>query len=132
MASGKTHDRTTFALSVCILPFQPVISAGCLVGGLLLSPDLDMANTHPSKRMLGLYGPYAMICGHHRSPLSHLPIVGTVGRVGYLAAIVWAVCHFTGVAIPPMPWLKDAAIGVEISALLHYFLDWGKSGWLIC
>jgi uncharacterized metal-binding protein len=131
MASGKTHDWTTIALSIGLSIWQPAIGIGCLLGGLLLSPDLDMPGSKPSQRMFGIYRPYAMLCGRHRSPLSHLPIVGTVGRVAYLAAIVWLLDQLFHWEIVPEPWMLEGIIGIEASALLHYALDLGKSGWLI-
>lgn len=149
MASGRQHDRLTLQLS---LPFAllwwpalglaGVASAlvGFLVGGLWLSPDLDTPSL-PSHRWgpLGLlWLPYRRLL-RHRSLLSHAPVLGTVGRLTYLGAVLLAL----SVALAPLgapgpghwigaagelwrrqgPLLLVALAGLEASAWLHLLQD---------
>ena len=100
MASGRRHDRTTWLLA---LPFgllwapglglAGVTTAGLafLLGGLLLSPDLD-TRSNATRRwgpLRPLWWPYRKGVPH-RSLLSHSPVLGTAGRLAYLAALLLA------------------------------------------
>lgn len=102
MASGRSHDRTTWALA---LPFGllwwpwlglgglTAATAAFLAGGLLLSPDLDTRSN--ATRRWGplrlLWWPYRRLL-RHRSLLSHSPLLGSAGRLAYLAAVTLALC----------------------------------------
>jgi uncharacterized metal-binding protein len=98
MASGRAHDRATCLLA---LPFGllwwPWLGApgvGCaglgfLLGGLLLSPDLD-TRSNPTRRwgaLRLLWWPYRRLL-RHRSLLSHSPVLGSAGRLAYLGGLV--------------------------------------------
>lgn len=96
MPAGRTHDRITFWTFPLILLialdrtrspwFTLVLTVGYLLGGVMLSPDLDI-HSHPYKRwgwLRWIWLPYRASIGH-RSPLSHAPIIGTTLRVLYLA-----------------------------------------------
>ncbi len=95
MASGRSHDQATRRLA---LPFGLLwapwlglvgvaVAAGAfLVGGLWLSPDLD-TRSRATQRWgpLGwLWWPYRRGLSH-RSLFSHSPVIGTAGRLIYLA-----------------------------------------------
>jgi len=100
MASGRAHDRATRLLA---LPFGLVwwpwlgwagvvtASTAFLVGGLLLSPDLDTRSN--AIRRWGplrlVWWPYRRLIVH-RSVLSHSPLLGMAGRLVYLATVVLA------------------------------------------
>jgi uncharacterized metal-binding protein len=149
MASGRAHDRATGLLA---LPFGllwwPWLGAtgslsaglGFLVGGLWLSPDLDTPS-NPSRRwgpLRMLWAPYRRLISH-RSLLSHTPLLGTAGRLAYLAALLLALSWLAQPLGGPAPaalalgaqqlWnqhrpqLLAALVGVEASAWLHLLQD---------
>jgi uncharacterized metal-binding protein len=149
MASGRHHDRATWLLA---LPFGGlwwpalglgglgVASLAFLLGGLLLSPDLD-TRSNPSQRWgpLGLlWWPYRKLL-RHRSLLSHSPLLGTAIRLAYLALLCLGLSLLLaplGGPPPPRllqiaaelwqqqrPLLLAALVGVEASAWLHLIQD---------
>ena len=122
--------------------------ASHVIGGLYLSPDLDLNGMMRCKswwrwERLGLgwdWRGYPKLAGCHRSAKSHAPILGTATRLGYLAVISavcipaiarhWrrsiAVAALTTVAANHAPWwalLCAAIVGVEFSAIAHYAQD---------
>ncbi|MCP9887635.1 metal-binding protein [Cyanobium sp. ATX 6A2] len=151
MASGRAHDRATWQLALPFgLVFAPalglagVVSAatGFLVGGLLLSPDLD-TRSNATRR----WGPLRMLWWPyrhglaHRSVLSHSPLLGTAGRLAYMAALALLASALLatlplGVPTPPellaaalelwqrqRPLLLSALVGLEASSWLHLIQD---------
>jgi uncharacterized metal-binding protein len=149
MASGQQHDRATWILA---LPFgllwgpwlglAGVAAAGLafLIGGLWLSPDLD-TRSNPSRRwgpLRLLWWPYRQLL-RHRSLLSHSPVLGSAGRLLYLAALVGLAGWLLQPWGAPSPlqlglglqtlWQQQrglslaALIGVEASAWLHLIQD---------
>jgi uncharacterized metal-binding protein len=149
VANGRSHDRATWALS---LPFSAlwwpwlglagVVTAGLafLVGGLLLSPDLD-THSNPTRRwgpLRLLWWPYRRLL-RHRSLLSHSPLLGTAGRLSYLGALGLAACLLLqplGAPTPQQlleaslalwrqqrPLLLAALVGLEASSWLHLIQD---------
>jgi uncharacterized metal-binding protein len=149
MASGRAHDRATWLLA---LPFGllwwPWLGpAGCggaalafLAGGLWLSPDLD-TRSNPTRRwgpLRLLWWPYRR-CLRHRSLFSHSPLLGSAGRLLYLAALLLALCQLTQPLGTPGPqqlleqgqalWHQQPALilamlsGVEASPCLHLIQD---------
>lgn len=149
MASGRHHDRTTklLALPAALLVWPwlgwPGVSAaalGFLAGGLLLSPDLDTVS-RPTARwgiLAALWWPYRHLL-RHRSVLSHSPLLGTAGRLSYLACMVLAVAAMSqpfGGPTPASLWQQGlllwqqqreliiaAVVGVEASSWLHLIQD---------
>ena len=149
MASGHHHDRATVLLA---LPFgllcgavvdssATVPAAGAfLVGGLWLSPDLDVRSNALRRwgPLAALWGPYRR-CLRHRSLLSHGPLVGTAGRLAYLGAWVLLLALVAQpLGAPPPPQLLERAAdlwrqhraatlavlaGLEASAWLHLLQD---------
>ena len=149
MASGRDHDRATWLLA---LPFGllwwpwlgPAGSGGAalafLAGGLWLSPDLD-TRSNPTRRwgpLRLLWWPYRR-CLRHRSLFSHSPLLGSAGRLLYLAALLLALCQLAQPLGTPSPqqlllhgqalWQQQPALilamlsGVEASAWLHLIQD---------
>lgn len=149
MASGRSHDRATWLLS---LPFALLwmpwlglagvasAAAGFLVGGLWLSPDLD-TRSNPSRR----WGPLALLWWpyrrglRHRSLLSHSPLLGSALRLAYLAALLLALSALFsplgatgprrlletahGLWSQQRTLLLAALVGVEASSWLHLLQD---------
>ncbi|NDG73786.1 MAG: hypothetical protein EBX49_00250 [Synechococcaceae bacterium WB8_1B_136] len=149
MASGQQHDRATWLLA---LPFGAlwwpwlgltgVATAGLafLLGGLLLSPDLD-THSQPTRRwgpLRLLWWPYRQLL-RHRSLLSHSPLLGMAGRLGYLTALLLALCLLLqplggpkpeqllalgqGIWQQQRPLLLAALVGLEASSWLHLIQD---------
>jgi uncharacterized metal-binding protein len=104
------------------------MSAHCL-GGLYLSPDLDLVSK-PYKRwgwLRWIWIPYQKYIPH-RSPLSHAPIIGSIIRLLYLAALLlpfWFIFPGLRQVEWAITWQKAIAflVGVELSALNHLLLD---------
>jgi uncharacterized metal-binding protein len=149
MASGRSHDRATWLLA---LPFgalwwpwlgltgMAVASVSFLVGGLLLSPDLD-TRSNPARRwgpLTWLWWPYRRLLSH-RSLVSHTPLIGTAGRLLYLGLVLLGLCLIGRPLGTPPPgrllaalqalWIAQPAllitalVGVEASAWLHLIQD---------
>ncbi len=120
--------------------------AGCLAG-VFLSPDLDVPSRTRSEylvyrylgRVLGavwfaFWWLYARLVPH-RSPFSHWPFIGTMGRFLYIylfGGILWygATWLFTGSAswMPLFQWLRLPAfswalVGLTMADTLHFFMD---------
>ena len=149
MASGRHPDRATWVLG---LPFAllwwPWLGPsgaiggglGFLIGGLLLSPDLDTRSN--ATRRWGalnlLWWPYRRTLSH-RSLFSHSPLLGSSLRLAYLAAMVllMSACLQPMGAPPPQavlrhaiqlwhqhtPVILRAAVGIEASSWLHLVQD---------
>lgn len=148
MPSGKAHARDSIMLSVLVAPVtlyathdplaSVAVSVGCLAG-IPLSPDLDLhvRTVAESLPIVGrvwqlVWFPYERVIPH-RSWLSHFPIVGTIGRLAYLATVVWLVCH--ALVNPHLSWLAVTmtlynhplvwwiVIGLSISDTYHFVRD---------
>jgi uncharacterized metal-binding protein len=167
MPSGRTHDRITLwsapvgAALVWLATWDStktlIFVGGYLLGGLFLSPDLDI-HSRPYLRwgpLRWIWLPYRRGM-HHRSMLSHGPIVGTtvrllylslwVGLVGAIVLVCWAQ------SVDPMAWqalawkqgqsiwqgiqldvrrypaeLLVTFVGLEVGAMSHVLSDWGVS-----
>jgi uncharacterized metal-binding protein len=161
MASGNTHDRIT---QLCL----PLVAGGGLLlsrsweltlllggsflfSGLMFGPDLDI-HSNQSMRwgyFQWLWIPYRRLVPH-RSPFSHGPIIGTLGRILYVLLLI-GLCalaiKFLGRAIGQNTWnahqlemslrnwmvrhvaqLWTIFIGLELGAMTHYVADWISSG----
>lgn len=144
MAAGSSHDRATV---LCSLPFgllwapwlgglgALIAAASFLVGGLWLSPDLD-TRSRPMRRwgpLQGLWWPYRRLL-RHRSLLSHSPLLGTAGRLLYLAAVLFALCALAAPLGAPSPPRLLAALQVlqerQPGLLLACFVGLEGSAWL--
>jgi uncharacterized metal-binding protein len=144
MSSGKAHDLSiaivlppvTIAAFI-YLPtlvqtyYAPLIAiGGYLAGGIWLSPDIDLKQSRPSKRLgilSPLWKPYRKASGHRG--FSHAPIIGTLSRLIYLAlpAIFWALA--TSYNPTNFLWyhrelLAALFVGLEISTWVHLCMDY--------
>ncbi|MFN9692849.1 MAG: DUF2227 family putative metal-binding protein [Synechococcaceae cyanobacterium] len=149
MASGRSHDRATGLLAIPFgLLWWPALgplgfaiaSSAFLVGGMWLSPDLDL-HSRASRRWgpLGLlWWPYRRLL-RHRSLLSHSPFLGSGLRLLWL--LVWLLLSV--ILLEPSglislrhvvelgqwlwqhhrPMLLAALLGIEASSWLHLLQD---------
>jgi uncharacterized metal-binding protein len=134
MPSGRTHAQQTIALTPLVtlaVTAKFGVAPGILAGlgcaaGLVLSPDLDQEQRTASESLViakaPLFGwlfllyfyPYALIIPH-RHPLSHWPVIGTLGRLLYVG---WPLL-FVGVPA----WLCWPALGLGVSDTGHFIAD---------
>lgn len=137
MASGKNHDLSILFTSPAViligasyvgLELGAVAGASYFLGGWLLSPDLDLKST-PWRRwgiLRVFWLPYQKI--PHRHWLSHGVLVGSLGRLFYVAALISPLWYFfpeLNHVAWQITWEKAIAlfIGLELSALNHLLLD---------
>ncbi|QID33613.1 metal-binding protein [Pampinifervens florentissimum] len=152
MALGRGHDFVNLlALPACLyfVPrefFLPFVG-GYLVGTFLLSPDLDLPRSKPSKRWKTLrfiWKPYQALSKHRGT--SHVPILGTFLRLTYfLLVVMFFYFVLLGVSSKYMPEIKELllsfdpfelfsklakreevfyfALGVVLSEVFHVSLD---------
>lgn len=167
MPSGRTHDRLTlWSLPVVaggswLISRQSDLSlvlSGCyLFAGLMFGPDLDVRSRQSQRwgPLHWLWIPYRR-CLRHRSWFSHGPLLGTAGRVCYLALWGGLVLVIVEGAIAlgsggdwasllsrlgqhqRLLWLwmqahptvlMSALIGLELGAMSHSLSDWAGSIW---
>jgi uncharacterized metal-binding protein len=113
---------------------------GFLLGGLMLSPDLDTRSncTRRWGSLRLLWWPYRR-CLSHRSVVSHSPLLGSAGRLAYLAGIgLLAAAALQALGVPAVAWMRQALpalwqeqrpllisalAGVEASSWLHLIPD---------
>lgn len=148
MSSGDDHDN--FNYNVCgamvltgfatlALKSDPSVLYASLGFGLgtyyVLSPDLDLKHSNPSKR-LGifriLFAPYRKLSGKHRSTISHSPILSNAIRVAYCLIPVIALCFYKGwesqlFALLMGKSARAVYVGLELSTITHLILDWQYS-----
>ena len=152
VASGRDHDRATLA---CCLPIGlltgwwlgsvngALTALAFLVGGLWLSPDLDVRSTALRRWGVlgGIWWPYRRLLPH-RSFLSHGPLIGMTVRLAWLSVLMLLIWTATALlfspAIPtpyqawpelvkalkehPRTWI-GVLVGLESSVWLHLILD---------
>ncbi|MCX7989999.1 MAG: metal-binding protein [Aquificaceae bacterium] len=152
MALGRGHDFANLLMLPLCLYYTPrefylAFTAGYLVGTFLLSPDLDLPHSKPSKRWKGfslLWRPYQHLSKHRG--LSHIPLLGTSVRLGYLTLLfLFSYFVLLGFSQKYAPGLKELlllldpleflsslaekewvfyfALGVVASELFHVALD---------
>jgi uncharacterized metal-binding protein len=140
MASGRNHDRSIYFATPIVfgvgsyyfgIELGLIAGAAHYVGGLMLSPDLDLIS-RPYKRwglLRWLWLPYQRFIPRHRHWLSHGPVIGSIVRLVYLAALIsplWLLfpglqqVQWSGVTAPNA---MAFFCGVELSALNHLLLD---------
>ncbi len=162
MPSGQTHDRIT----IWALPFivgiafwqtrsgnlTLLLAGGFLFGGLMFGPDLDIYSRQYQRwgwfRFIWL--PYQKSL-HHRSFLSHGPIIGTTLRVLYLFTVLGiAIAICLGIAemlgLIGFTWQElgshiqrslsiyiaefwSLLLGMELGAMSHSLSDWTNSAY---
>ncbi len=107
------------------------LAGGILVGGLLFSPDLDLAHSRPSKRwglLRLLWEPYRLLHPHRGN--SHTYIYGPLSRLVYLALIIAFPVHilgFLGLPLPPLTLVGPVPLafllGYMLGNWLHLIMD---------
>ena len=154
--SGRTHDRVTlWSLPIVAgitlglthradLAFW--LSGGFLFSGLMFGPDLDLHSRQSLRwgKLRWLWYPYRKAISH-RSVWSHGPLIGTIGRIIYLALwlallglfslgiyqLVWGQAY-TGkqlIALLQKSIVRDYSVyislfcGLELGAMSHYLAD---------
>ena len=143
MSSHKTHDNVNTFCALSLLGFGIITrssdtiytAVGLGIGTIWLSPDLDLEQSYPSKRfgpLKLLLKPYRMLCGHHRSWVSHTPILSSLIRVLYCLSPLVIYSIFTQddlwlVKLIYSPSFFWVLIGLEIATDLHLFLDFQYS-----
>ena len=116
--------------------------------GLLLTPDLDVnagSISEEEVRELSPFGenlwwmywfPYRQTLPH-RSPFSHWPIIGTIGRLLYISIPYWIGLAVTysfdpsifnwlaqaGIWLIMLPYFRVAVLGLAGADTLHFFMD---------
>ena len=156
MADGRTHGTVTAILATAggllgtaltgNLAAAAVAAAGCLFG-LVCDPDLDQPGiTQAEGRLLrkmwvlgvvwfAVWYPYGKAIPH-RHPLSHWPIVGTVGRLLYLSLvgllIYWVIgglspdaAHWVALQVGRIPgeFIRWFVFGLAVSDTAHWLFD---------
>jgi uncharacterized metal-binding protein len=139
LASGKSHDASILWFSplalagvfyVCPLPWFWVGAVAYAIGGWLLSPDIDLKQSYPSKRWLIfsiLWQPYRELSGHRG--FSHVPFVGTLSRVLYMGAIALPFLFFAKVDLEllgklSIPYIQPVFLGLELATWVHLIMDY--------
>ncbi|WP_373544675.1 DUF2227 family putative metal-binding protein [Chamaesiphon sp.] len=144
MSSGKAHDLAILVIlppavivtviylpTIIHAPLAPIIAIGSyLAGGIWLSPDIDLKQSRPSQRLSilsPLWKPYRKASGHRG--FSHLPIVGTLSRMIYIAipALFWML--ITSYNPTNLLWhnretLGAVFLGLEASCFVHLIMDY--------
>jgi len=116
------------------------VAGGCALGA-MIGPDLDIDHRTEGERIAWRLGsgfgyafqvwwyPYALLF-KHRSPWTHLPLVGTLGRLLYVAltlsplvALAWA-GGWRPSADPLVRWYAVWALaGLAVSDAAHWLMD---------
>jgi uncharacterized metal-binding protein len=105
--------------------------AAAILGDLFLSPDLDHGSGSRAYRLWGpvryFWWPYMRVLPH-RSAVSHWPVIGTAGRLFYLAIPVFIVGAVLGLDLDTVLTahandLVAVLIGLELSNDLHFAAD---------
>ncbi len=94
MALGRTHDLINLVALPGFLYYLPKelylpFGAGYLVGTFLLSPDVDLPNSKPTRRWSFLrcvWYPYQSLSQHRG--ISHVPVIGSLLRLLYLILLI--------------------------------------------
>jgi uncharacterized metal-binding protein len=94
LALGRTHELINLLALPGFLYFLPKefylpFGLGYVLGTFLLSPDLDLKHSKPSKRWKALkilWRPYQKKSKHRG--ISHIPILGTFTRLSYIFLLI--------------------------------------------
>lgn len=142
MSSGRDHDK--FNMTLCAIAASASVVTGssqgllaCVgfaAGTLILSPDLDLKQSNPSRRLgifKPLFAPYRRLAGHHRSSISHSPLLSNFVRVAYCLVPAIAYLAYTR-QLEQLRWLLSdrfiaVYVGLELSTITHLILDWQYS-----
>ncbi|WP_299407513.1 metal-binding protein [Acaryochloris sp. IP29b_bin.148] len=125
MPSGRTHDQITLGMLPGITIITLVLSRSAsltlslssafLFSGLMFGPDLDIYSVQYKRWgwLRGIWLPYQKLL-HHRSWLSHGPIIGTLLRLFYLGLWLGMGAALTGVLLTQV-----GDISIESQSLLQ-------------
>jgi uncharacterized metal-binding protein len=99
LALGRTHELINLLALPGFLYFLPKefylsFSVGYVLGTFLLSPDLDLKHSKPSKRWKALkilWRPYQKKSKHRG--ISHIPLLGTLTRLLYIFLLITALYY---------------------------------------
>ena len=141
MASGVIHDFTGIAATIGIVPVvlteYPELTAPVVIGAglgvMLLSPDLDMKHSWPSKRwgLLHFSTDLYRVFHHKHRGASHLPVIGAGLRTLFLGLWV-AIFNAIVLAVNPnafniFEWFVEnflyIYLGVEYTSMVHVLFD---------
>lgn len=146
MASGFYHHLASIGLAPAVAAAVYVgtgskelsgyAAAGC-ISGIFVNPDRDLriqsSDFTLAKWTLGLgliwailWWPYSSLIPGHRHPLSHLPLVGTTGRVLYIIvalAIVQSFTHWPLIQAVSTLFGLMLFVGLLVSDTAHWFMD---------
>lgn len=162
MASGTTHNAASIgaaaplavgtglvayglgADAAAALVIGGSVGGGCL-GGIVLTPDLDEITVTKGEWLivkwlpivgwlwLAIWDLYARAIPH-RNVLSHLPILGTLGRLIYLGGFLYGLWLLIGrPPLPPSPpagVMVGALLGLSLSDTLHWVMDGCPVRWI--
>lgn len=165
MPSGHTHDRITLwslplVTGLTLGQTQNsnltlLVTGGFLFSGLMFGPDLDTYSRHYQRWGLlrWMWIPYQYSL-HHRSFLSHGPLIGTALRILYLGlwvSLMALVILLSGQLIWNLNWTIPGLfnkmwqflqlhytesialfIGLELGAMSHVISDWSGSLYKRC
>lgn len=132
MPSGRTHDSITLwtlplVTSGAFVLTQSgnltlIVSGAFLVGGLMFGPDLDIYSQQYKRWGLlrWIWLPYRQSM-RHRSFLSHGLIVGTIGRILYLA--IW-------IAIVVSLIILGGAIAQQLLGVINHWQTHAQHGFM--
>lgn len=134
MPNGRVHDTATLIAAGAATPTMLVVwgpehaivtASSFVVSGLLFSPDLDLQHSRSATfwrnvRLGWLWWPYAQLIPH-RSPLSHHPIFGPLGRILYFAVFLFA---FVWLSLTLLSLFLPVATGSAIAALVSSLDSW--------
>ena len=131
MALNRAHDWSIRAVSALVaggglwyawgVDISLTAGLAVLVGGYYLSPDLDTYSI-PYRRwgiLRWWWKPYQKLF-RHRSFFTHSPLVGTAVRLAWLMPFWFWLFRYTE---PNPRYLWATLAGIELSALVHLFLD---------
>lgn len=129
MTTGTNHDKITclaaLGLGLATCTIDPTLSAevalGTLIGGLIISPDIDLIQSRCTQRWgwLGfIWIPYQKVIPH-RCFLSHCVVIGTLVRILYLVLPTIGVLALLG--LPVGDWIRDW--GAEQIDNLYYLYE---------
>lgn len=135
MPSYRTHVSVNLLLALpvalaamrCTLlstPYDMALFAGSFIyGTLFLHPDLDLARNIRLFSFKGLltlpFRPYSYLFRHRG--ISHMPLIGTLTRIGWLTLLFWIFFHKAFAWDNPLLWF--AAGGLAVADLAHIVLD---------
>jgi len=110
--------------------------SGGMAMGTLIHPDWDYAEARGVLAELGpikyLVKPYGLLIPH-RHWLSHLPVVGTIGRVLYIMFPLFILGFAFPSGNPTLGVLRNryfwfAFLGLSIADTIHFALDMAQTG----